>query len=269
MTSTSSKVGATRKSRRQRLPISSAGSHRTFSFSEADWTRVGSAYSSLTEEDRQQITQIVDKYLRTEIFERNAPFLDDAIFWLQQLRQPAIAFWKICLEGGKPGSGAATLVARQAFEQNLRCHVFENGAERKFDTVVSAISAVVTAFDDSVREIEAQPVSSFEEGRRWQEMIRQLSDHLRERGFKVTAAKDVDKVTQPTSSPFVAFVREIQYCLPPESRRHTASDIALAQGISLARRKSQKRKISAPRKKTVVNQKKKAAPAKPRPRARI
>jgi len=65
---------------------------------------------------------------------------------------------------------------------------------------------------------------------------------FRQAARSVGASKGVDKSTSDRTSPFIGFVRELQNTLPEECRRHTQSDMAIAEAIAAARRKRRNRR---------------------------
>ncbi len=71
-------------------------------------------------------------------------------------------------------------------------------------------------------------------GEAWEEWIHQLTAILDESGLPTAARKDSDKQKGSTPSSFVAFVRELQECVPTACWRRR-SDSALATAIGSAR----------------------------------
>jgi hypothetical protein len=241
------KKGPPRKSRRKRLPHSSASGRPEFAPSEEDWKRIEAAYPLLTVADRETITAIVNEYLHNERFERNAPFLDDALKWLKAAEKSATRFWKTTWGGGDSEKGDAIFYAQDYVERHIDDHGLQIPGESKWDALVSIMTNVVAALAIARREVPKEARAGFVEGETWDAMICQLSDFAEAKGFPVGASKGVDKAASSKPSPFVAFIREIQNTFPAVSRRHNASDIAIAEAISVARRKRRaRRKAKSP-----------------------
>ena len=94
MTKSSPKKGTIRKSRRRRLPTSSGTWGMDFAPSDFDWRKIENAYGRAWDgEARGEIVALVKEYLLYEPFERNAPFVDDALTWISRVERHARAFW--------------------------------------------------------------------------------------------------------------------------------------------------------------------------------
>ena len=90
----SKKSGLPRKSRRARLGSAMGMSYLTFEPTDADWHRIACAYGvTLSPDHRSRIAKIVKGYLEFEHAERDAPFLDDALAYLDESEKLTEAFW--------------------------------------------------------------------------------------------------------------------------------------------------------------------------------
>jgi hypothetical protein len=101
---------------------------------------------------------------------------------------------------------------------------------------------VVAAFDRAKRELPKDAVAGHVEGQMWDNLVCQLTDFAEQRGYPVGASKGVDKLSSDKVSPFIGLMRELQNTFPVECRRHTASDMAIAEAIAAARRKRRTRR---------------------------
>jgi hypothetical protein len=72
----------------------------------------------------------------------------------------------------------------------------------------------------------------FRAGEAWDRWIRRLTRILEKAGLPTGARNDSD---QSRTSPFVAFIRGLQGCLPAKFKRHTFSNPALAKAIERGR----------------------------------
>ena len=96
---------------------------------------------------------------------------------------------------------------------------------------------VVAAFAIAKRALENEARAGFVEGQLWEELVCRLTDFADQRSYPGGASKGVDKSTSGRTSPFIGLVRELQNTFPEECRRHTQSDMAIAEAIAAARRK--------------------------------
>ncbi len=105
---------------------------------------------------------------------------------------------------------------------------------------------VVAAFDNAKRELPKEAIAGFVEGQMWDGLVCSLTDFAEQRGYPAGASKGANKSAKEKTSPFIGLVRELQNTFPRECRRHTASDMAIAEAIAAARRKRRaKRKANS------------------------
>jgi hypothetical protein len=109
--------------------------------------------------------------------------------------------------------------------------------EDSFDALIRVMGEFVTACTFARKELPEYAAGGFEEGQTWNLLICKLTRFASERALPTAASKGTDKSASGRPSPFVAFVRELQNSLREDSRRHFASDVALAAGIAIARRR--------------------------------
>ncbi|MGI8568509.1 MAG: hypothetical protein ACR2KT_05305 [Methylocella sp.] len=237
----SSKKGPPRKSRRARLPTSFMAGCFDFEPSEEDWRRIEAAYPFLTHGDRDEISRMATEYLLFAPFESRAPFLDDSMAWLADLEKAADKFWKA---GNKrpvtEEKQLAATYARCFVERNIRHWALPRGNE--WSVLMGIMTHVVAAFDIAKRELPKEAVAGHVEGQMWDNLICQLTDFSEQRGYPLGASKGIDKSSSDEPSLFIGFVRELQQTFPAECRRHTASDMAIAEAIATARRKRRARR---------------------------
>ena len=241
MTKSSNSPKTPRRKRKPRLHISSAEG-LTFDPSDDDWSRIDKAYPFLSEADHETITGIANEYLSLAQFELNALFRDDVVAWLEATEKSARTFLESTSGEGDTIFYAQNYVARRidnpALWHELRSvgNVTLAHIEHLRTILGSAVSTFATAKSDISKKV-APGFVGFVEGESWDAMICHLSDFAKGKGYPATASKGVDKVASFKTSPFVAFIRELQNTFPVELRRHSASDIAIAEAISVARRK--------------------------------
>jgi hypothetical protein len=86
---------SSRKSRRVRLPSASYTGTTRFTPSAEEWQRTENPLGlRFSEENRQELADIVDAYFKFVPFETAAPFANDAQAYLNDVRTKANAFWK-------------------------------------------------------------------------------------------------------------------------------------------------------------------------------
>jgi hypothetical protein len=235
------KRGPSRKSRRARLPTSFMAGSFDFEPSEEDWRRIEAAYPFLAPSDRDDIARMATDYLLVEPFESRAPFLDDAMAWLDKTGKAAKIFWEAAYK--RPGTESkelAAIYAQGLVERNIRHRALPRSNE--WCVLSGIMTHVVAAFDIAKRELPKDVAAGHVEGQMWDNLVCGLTDFADQRGYPFGASKGVDKSSSAKSSPFIGLVRELQNTFPAECRRHTASDMAIAEAIAAARRKSRARR---------------------------
>ena len=115
------KQGRPRKSRRRRLPTSGGSWDDEFEPTNADWARIEIAYGfPLPDADRKELIDIVRSHLMWEPFERNAPFVDDAEEWLENVTLTAKKFFNTLIEQHEPKVREASWAAETLIEKHFR-----------------------------------------------------------------------------------------------------------------------------------------------------
>jgi hypothetical protein len=235
------KRGNPRKSRLPRLPVSFGAGSFEFEPTEDDWRRIETAYPFLSPADRDEISRIATNYLLHAPCESSAPKMAYAMAWLDDGKKAAEAFlnawhkWPSADEKAFAANYAQCLV-----EHHIGHRFLPEGNE--WYALFGIMTHVVAAFGFAKRELEEGARAGFVEGQEWDELVCQLTDFAEQRGYPVGASKGVDKSTSDMNSPFVGLVRELQNTFPEVCRRHTASDMAIAEAIAVARRKRRNRR---------------------------
>jgi hypothetical protein len=106
---------------------------------------------------------------------------------------------------------------------------------------VETLSGLLTSFRDActlaLRDLQDAP--SFREGGARDIWILRLTQIMEDNGLSVGVRKDAGgKSRSDKQSPFVLFVRELQFCLPDACRCSMQSDSALAKAIAEVKAKS-------------------------------
>ena len=236
------KAGNPRKSRRKRLNISGGtGPEEKFSPHLSDWRRVETAYGhNLSDDDRRAIVVLVDKYFFWQPSESAAPFVDDALRYLNRLEKTGRKFWETMLEREQIPTliGEARLRADAiVFVQN---HVgrylakFDFRKKTDWDGLIDVMGASMAAFIKAREYINGDSANrGFVEGNAWNNFVWGLSEFAEQRQLPFRISKSDDPAR---ASPFIRFFRELQESFPPRFRRHHSSYTALAEAITVARR---------------------------------
>lgn len=248
MTAVSKKAGRPRKSRRLRLPIASgANAEVKFAPSAADWERIEHAYGrALSQDSRAEIVGFVDKYFLWQPSEAMAPFADDAYRYLDQLERAANQFWRMLLERSHipmTGSGDQAHIAERDsirgvgvgyVQSHVGRYIREFRSERDWKGLLDMMQACMPAIMATRQYMDEQANKlGFVEGRNWNELVWNLSEFAKSQGLPNGVSKSDDR---GKASPFVAFIRELQASFPERFRRHSSTNAALAEAITVARR---------------------------------
>ncbi|RTL81890.1 MAG: hypothetical protein EKK29_17210 [Hyphomicrobiales bacterium] len=215
--------GAKRKSRRKRLPTSSAGASLRWEPTEVDWATLGQAYGvELEETVRKGVAAAVQGYIDWEAYE-GAEFADDFQKKLVVARDLARKLQEVVYELGDGGSLVAPYWRRA-------CPLA--GAPR-FERAVSLICG---ALSDTFMGLNEDDAPAFGEGDAWVQLVVDVGVVLRTAGMKVTVSKGMTK----KPSQFVSFFASLQLTLPETLRRHPTDDglkLAISNALSIVRRK--------------------------------
>jgi hypothetical protein len=241
------KVGNPRKSRRKRLNISGGtGPEEKLILQSSDWDGIEAAYGhSVSDEDRREITGLVNKYFFWQPSESNAPFVDDAVGYLNALEKTGKHFWQTMLErehipnlvGEERLRGDAMIFVQNHVARYLE--QFDSRKKTDWDDLVRTMGACIAAFAKTREYLTGDAADrGFVEGNAWNNFIWNLLEYAKGRQLPSGISKGDDS---GNPSPFVRFVAALQNHFPPHFRRHDASPVALAEAISVARRHIKRR----------------------------
>ena len=123
-----------------------------FEPSEEDWQRIEAAYPFLAANDRDDIARMATQYLLFAPFESRAPFLDDAMAWLDKTGKAAKIFWEAAYK--RPSTESKELGAIYAqglVERNVRHGALAR--DNEWCVLSGIMTHVVAAFDIVKREL--------------------------------------------------------------------------------------------------------------------
>jgi hypothetical protein len=220
---------------------------------------------------RVKILAIVDSFYVWEQFERNAVSLDQAEARLAEIRKAAEAFWQALLNRKQTGEGfeaehAVEHEIDRVLELEPRCILLAPAEavlgspttegppqsppssdeaqdsinrswleERLRKLSVSELIHMMTSFriacDRAEEALSRHREGQFyRDGKSWEKMVSELVGVWMEMGLPPSAAKHHDP--SASSSPFVAFIADLQTFFPAKWRKHVQSPGALAGKIS-------------------------------------
>jgi hypothetical protein len=167
------------------------------------------------------------------MFELTAEPIRDTAKRLKQVQRGALLLMQAlakCDEASAAAVYATRLIERHATDPLLPKH-------EKVRFILLLTSGIAAASAKAVGNLNEEAAKDhFRPGEPWDSWIRRLTEILQEHGLPWAVPKDSDKRTHDV--PFVALVRELQKCVPPQFRRHTHSESALEQAIYRARRRA-------------------------------
>src|SRR5262249_52757858 len=119
----------------------------------------------------------------------------------------------------------------QRFNNQLITLPLSQEADLNFEVITYILGSLVSECDAAERELEFWSTKQvWKEGMAWNQWVKALTELVRHQTLP-SAAFD-------TPSPFVRLVSELQRLLPPQYRRSTQSDVALAKAIKRARKRA-------------------------------
>ncbi|MCI0601189.1 MAG: hypothetical protein L0Y60_17075 [Beijerinckiaceae bacterium] len=174
--------------------------------------------------DKAAIASLVISYYQWQPFEKSAPFVADVKKHLAKLDKAADVFYQALHSGEALGT---EIERNAAFHAVLLIEGYLKRDLKRVDDFANEMFAFLAATAAAGHELKAGEGKGFVEGEDWNRLINSLGKWFASKGHKVTAAKGYSK-----TSPFVAFVRELQATFPERFKRHHYSDGALAKTIS-------------------------------------
>ena len=193
--------------------------------SEQDWARIEKAYKQkLSPARRKKIYAATWCFMSFAPSEANAEVVSAAANNLARVRRAGQEFLDLYLLNLNSEDQSAQLVAEN-FDIQTRYKRFH-----------SDLTAYIKACDFALTEIRNPANHGWPSGGMWRLWIRRLTEIAQEGGLPHQARKDDEKVKEGKTSPFIAFVRELQNCFPKKAGRFPQTDSALGNAISKARR---------------------------------
>ena len=236
-----------------KLPIASAGAKPRLKISEGDWQRIEKAYGqALTKPLRRKVCDATREYLRWAGLEKAAQRVSEAEVTINAVKAAVSKFRDAIFQRPRNIGKDADFFARHLISKHLGLSF--QGRDGMKNLVLKIGRDISDACDRSLkvaRDIfdacdrsshDLQEENGFRDGEIWGLWIRKLTKILKAHQLPTEVRKDTNKNLTGKPSPFVAFVRELQACLPEEYRRsqpnsaEASVNIALSEAIYRARR---------------------------------
>lgn len=221
-----------------RIPIASvSGGDPKLTITEENWQRIQDAYrSDLSPDLRKKIYEATIAFLQFVPFEQTAQPVSIARQKIKRVRKAATALQKAILEHPQSDAGDATLYATRLINR-----YFDDGSitgRDKLGFLGKLMGPLSTACLLALGYLDNPKNYGRREGDAWRLWVQRLKSILAAKGLPTEVRKDTDKNKTGNPSPFVAFIRELQACVPETFRRSTQSDGALAQSVAIVRREA-------------------------------
>ena len=223
-----------------KLPIASAGGKPSLKISKAKWDRIEKAYGdSLPKPLRRKINHVTRKYLYWAGFEKNAQSASETERRIETIGAAASKFRGEIFKCPQNIGKAADFYARQLVCKHLGFS-FRQGRDGLQSLALKLDRDISRACDHASRDAKK---ACFREGETWGIWIRELTAALKAHQLPTQVRKDIDKNLTGKPSPFVAFVHELQACIPEKYRRsqplsdEATANIVLSEAIVRARRR--------------------------------
>lgn len=215
------------------IPIATVnGDDPELSIADADWHRVETAYGrKLLPDVRKEVYEETRKMLWFAKFEQTAQPVSPSRRRVERIKKAAHEFHMAIFEdfpNAKSKYYSNHLVNRSLSDARIK-----DRDKLRFLGVL--MTSVVVACNRALSQLDSPTKRGWRKGEAWQSWVQRLTSILVARGLPTEARKDTDKNNTGNPSPFVAFIRELQACIPANFRWSTQSCGALAKSIYEAR----------------------------------
>ncbi len=209
----------------RKLPISRVvGSSPEFSLTDGNWKKVEVAYGrALSDTIRQSIVETTNKFLASEVFERNAKPLTPALDLVESIKAASNNLRKeVSTAGGDAGAFAQSVIKEHFFSSHLRMEPYE----QLFHALGDVMSSLSSACTQALAEMDDPDARVFRDGASWDDWIRALTKIARQNNLPIGASKA--GTTKADVGPFARLIAALQKHLPIEARRHANSRLSAA-----------------------------------------
>jgi hypothetical protein len=195
-----------------------------------NWARIESAYGHLLADPvRRKIRGVTREYLDWVDFERDAATTSEVTTRVHTIKSAASKF-RENIFGRPPKIGKeADYYARFLISKHMGLP-FE-GRDGLQNFVLNIERDIASACKRALAELGKE--SGFQLGEAWQLWVRKLTSILLKSKLPTQVRKDTDKSKAPKPSAFVAFIRELQKCIPEPYRKSQPSGPDFRANIAL------------------------------------
>lgn len=223
---------APRQPRLSRVRPSHFSGSIAYAPSGGDWAKIETDYGrDLTARARVTIVKGVEAYFRDERFEQNAPYHRDALQWIESVDKAARRLASALHADPRSRTADAAFHGQLAIERFLSSLPLDE--QVSLDAMRLHLTALCAAASLAKKDLDKNAKSALNGLAAWKQLIRTLTEIVTAHGMPSAASKG----TNGQPSPFVRMVQALQSTFPPNMRRHNGSYDALAEAISVARRK--------------------------------
>jgi hypothetical protein len=229
-----------------KLPIASAGGTPTFEISEGDRKRIEEAYGrALIKPVWRKIRDATREYLEWAGLEKAAQRVSEAEARVNAIKAAARKFRDAIFRCPQNIREDADFFARHLISKRLGLSFQGRDGLKNLvlkierdllDTCNRALKVERDISDACERALDdlQKGNNGFRDGEIWGLWIRKLTKILKAHRLPTEVRKDTNKNLTGNPSPFVAFVRELQACIPKEYRRSQPSSAAASTNIALS-----------------------------------
>jgi hypothetical protein len=189
---------------------------------------------------RRKIRAVTREYLDWVELEHKAPPSSKAAARVQAIKKAASKFRGIIFQCPPKTGREADYYARSLICKHMG--LAYEGRDGLQNLVLEIERDIAKGCERALAELTRQEESGFRHGETWELWVRKLSSILEKSQLPIRVRKDTDKAKGTTRpSAFVAFMRELQACIPKAYRRsqpgspHFEANIALSTAIGRAR----------------------------------
>jgi hypothetical protein len=207
-----------------------------FRIARSDWNRIETSYGHvLATPVRRKIRAATRKYLDWVEFEDKAATILETTARINAIKKIARELREVVFQRPSKIGRAADYYAR-----NLICKHMDLRFEGR-DGLQNLALKIANGCERALAELRRESGLGFRDGETWQWWVRTLTSILSKSQLPIQVRKDTDKAKVAKPSAFVAFMRELQACIPKAYRRsqpgspHFEANIALSTAISRAR----------------------------------
>jgi hypothetical protein len=206
--------------------------------SNADWARIEVAYGHvLAAPVRRKIRDATREYLDWVEFEPQAATMSETTARVRTIRKAAGKFREAIFRCPSKVGREADYYARSLICKHMGLRF--KGRDGLQNLALQVERDIANGCERALAELRKE--SGFRGGDTWELWVRTLTSILKKSQLPIHVRKDTDKAKAAKPSAFVAFMRELQACIPKAYRRsqprspHFEANIALSTAISRAR----------------------------------